>query len=67
MSSCHYLMIRVFQCEESLTGILTGVYDAWGRRLGHANMTTTQKTYLHIIQELENKDVDLVMRTLSGL
>lgn len=37
------------------------------RRLGHTSMTTTQKTYLHIIQELENKDVDLVMRTLSGL
>ena len=37
------------------------------RRLGHASMTTTQTTYLHIIQELENKDVDLVMRTLSGL
>lgn len=37
------------------------------RRLGHASMTTTQKTYLHIIQELENKDVDLVMRSLSGL
>ena len=37
------------------------------RRLGHASMTRTQKTYLHIIQELENKDVDLVMRTLSGL
>ena len=37
------------------------------RRLGHSNMTTTQKTYLHIIQELENKDVDLVMRSLSSL
>lgn len=37
------------------------------RRLGHASMTTTQKTYLHIIQELENKDIDLVMRSLSGL
>lgn len=37
------------------------------QRLGHASMTTTQKTYLHIIQELENKDVDLVMRSLSGL
>lgn len=36
-------------------------------RLGHSNITTTQKTYLHIIQELENKDVDLVMRSLSGL
>lgn len=36
-------------------------------RLGHASMTTTQKTYLHIIQELENRDVDLIMRSLSGL
>ena len=37
------------------------------RRLGHSSMTTTQKTYLHIIQELENRDVDLVMRSLAGL
>ncbi|MCD8240140.1 MAG: site-specific integrase, partial [Oscillospiraceae bacterium] len=37
------------------------------RRLGHSSMTTTQKTYLHIIQELENQDIDLVMRSLSNL
>ena len=37
------------------------------RRLGHASMTTTQKIYLHVIQELENKDIDQVMRLLSGL
>ena len=37
------------------------------RRLGHASMTTTQKTYLHVIQELENQDVDIVMRSLSSL
>lgn len=37
------------------------------RRLGHSSMTTTQKTYLHIIHELESQDVDLVMRSLSGL
>ena len=37
------------------------------RRLGHASMTTTQKTYLHIIHELENQDVDIVMRALSSL
>lgn len=37
------------------------------RRLGHASMTTTQKTYLHIIQELENQDVDLVMRSMANL
>ena len=37
------------------------------QRLGHASINTTQKTYLHIIHELENKDVDLIMRSLSGL
>ena len=37
------------------------------RRLGHASMTTTQKTYLHSIQELENQDIDLIMRSLSSL
>lgn len=37
------------------------------RRLGHSSMTTTQKTYLHIIHELENQDIDLVMRSLSSL
>ena len=37
------------------------------RRLGHASMTTTQKTYIHIIQELENRDIDLVMRSMAGV
>lgn len=37
------------------------------RRLGHASMNTTQGTYLHVIQELENKDIDIVMRALSTL
>ncbi len=37
------------------------------RRLGHASMNTTQKTYLHIIRELENKDTDLVMKSISSL
>lgn len=36
-------------------------------RLGHASMTTTQKTYLHIIQELENTDIDKIMRALTTL
>lgn len=48
--------------------LFTGVSIASvARRLGHSSINTTQKTYLHIIQELENKDVDLVMRLLSGL
>ncbi|MDT3843380.1 MAG: site-specific integrase [Bacillota bacterium] len=37
------------------------------RRLGHSNITTTQKTYLHIIQELENRDIDIIMRALANL
>lgn len=35
------------------------------KRLGHANVSTTQETYLHIIQELENKDNDKILRHLS--
>ena len=35
--------------------------------LGHANTTTTQQTYIHIIQELENKDTDKVVQHLSKL
>ena len=37
------------------------------RRLGHSSMNTTQKTYLHVIQELENRDIDLIMRALAVL
>ncbi len=48
--------------------LFTGVSIASvARRLGHSSINTTQRTYLHIIQELENKDVDLVMRMLAGL
>ena len=36
-------------------------------RLGHASMTTTQKVYIHIIQELENTDIDKIMRALTIL
>ncbi|GAX07140.1 integrase [Secundilactobacillus pentosiphilus] len=37
------------------------------RRLGHSDMTTTQHTYLHIIQELENQDNDKIMKHLASL
>ena len=48
--------------------LLAGVSIASvARRLGHASMTTTQKTYIHIIQEMENRDIDLVMRSMAGL
>lgn len=36
-------------------------------RLGHSSMSTTQETYLHIIQELENQDNEKIMRHLSSL
>ena len=31
-------MTPVFLCEDSLDGILTGVYEAWDSRLGHENV-----------------------------
>lgn len=37
------------------------------RRLGHANMTTTQRVYLHIIEELEAQDNEKVIRCLQDL
>ena len=37
------------------------------RRLGHATMTTTQRTYLHIIQELEALDDAKVLGCLDSL
>lgn len=36
------------------------------RRLGHSNMTTTQKVYLHVIRELESKDNLNIMRTMAS-
>lgn len=36
-------------------------------RLGHSSMTTTQETYLHIIQELESQDNDKIVQHLSLL
>ncbi|MCL2410087.1 MAG: site-specific integrase [Treponema sp.] len=37
------------------------------KRLGHANTTTTQEVYLHIIKELEDKDNEIVISHLSKL
>lgn len=35
------------------------------KRLGHSNMSTTQKVYLHIIEELDAKDNNIAMSSLS--
>lgn len=37
------------------------------KRLGHSNMSTTQKVYLHIIDEMDSQDTDAVMRAMSHL
>lgn len=37
------------------------------KRLGHSNMTTTQRVYLHVIQELESQDNTLLLNFLSDL
>lgn len=37
------------------------------KRLGHTNMTTTQKTYLHIIQELEDQDREKIINILNTI
>ena len=42
------------------------VLSVW-RRLGHANITTTQETYLHIIKELETKDNRKILKHLKEL
>lgn len=37
------------------------------KRLGHANITTTQNVYLHIIKELETQDRNLIQQHLAQL
>ena len=65
---CNIPVISIHGLRHASLQLFAGVSIASvARRLGHSSMTTTQKTYLHIIQELENKDIDLVMRSLSSL
>lgn len=67
---CNIPVISIHGLRHTHASLLlfTGVSIASvARRLGHSSINTTQKTYLHIIQELENQDVDLVMRLLAGL
>lgn len=47
--------MTVFLCEDSVCGILTGVYDAWDSRLGHANVKLALK-----------KDISLSFYRLPG-
>ena len=67
---CNIPVISIHGLRHTHASLLlfTGVSIASvARRLGHSSINTTQKTYLHVIQELETTDVDLVMRLLAGL
>ena len=44
-----YETMIIFQCEDSVDGIFTGVYDAWDSRLGHGNVALRVDT----VQNLE--------------
>lgn len=66
-------MIRVFQCEDTLTGILTGVYDAWDSRLGHQNvrLSTACNENMELFCEYVQTEPDLekaekVLRTIRS-
>lgn len=54
-------MIRVFLCEDNLTGILTGVYDAWDSRLGHQNvrLSTALDGDMELFCEYERVEPDI--------
>ncbi len=73
MCSCHCSMIRVFQCEDTLTGIMTGVYDAWDSRLGHdhVRLATAQNGNLELFCEYAGVKPDTgkaekVLRTIKA-
>ncbi len=37
------------------------------RRLGHSSISTTQNTYINIINEMNNQDLDIIIKSLSKL
>ena len=67
---CNIPVITVHSLRHTHASLLlfAGVSIATvAKRLGHSNMNITQKTYLHIINELESKDNDKIMRYLANL
>lgn len=46
----------VFQCEDSIDGIFTGVYDAWASHFGHKNIRLSSET---------NEDLSLFCEYIS--
>lgn len=68
--NCNIPVITVHSLRHTHASLLlyAGVSIATvAKRLGHSNMNITQKTYLHIINELENKDNEKIMSYLANL
>lgn len=68
--NCDIPMITVHSLRHTHASLLlyAGVSIATvAKRLGHSYMNITQKTYLHIINELESKDNDKIMSYLANL
>ncbi|MCI8374094.1 MAG: DNA metabolism protein [Lachnospiraceae bacterium] len=63
--------MTIFWCEDSLDGILTGIYDAWDSRLGHSNvrLKTDAQDTLELFCENRQVETDMgkaekVLRTI---
>lgn len=68
--NCNIPVITVHSLRHTHASLLlyAGVSIATvAKRLGHSNMNITQKTYLHIINELESKDNEKIMSYLANL
>ena len=48
----------IFQCEDSVDGIFTGVYDAWASRLGHSNVSLRIREDMNFELFAEYRSVD---------
>ena len=65
--------MTIFWCEDSLDGILTGIYDAWDSRLGHGNvkLKTDEQDTLELFCNYRQVKTDAVkaekvLRTIRG-
>lgn len=53
-------MVRIYQCEDSIEGIFTAIYDAWESKYGHDNIRIDVKTKIYISNfELFSEYVDV--------